>query len=361
LAADETQDGDIVKPYDELTYLGRVRRMRQLAHVALDSYGFVGARFKLLRQAGNTLYRVYGAGAAIQEAENGLYVPGHYLLRIHEPGYQATGAIELELEWLAAMCRDASLPVPEPISSLDGRLLIQISTPGIPGERNVSLLRWLKGRFIPDGIRARHYRAQGRLMAQLHEFSAHWQIPPGLAKRCWDWHGLFRDVEGAGIPGSKAWDLLPLRYHAAFHDVTQRAKALMEAWGRGPDVYGLIHADLGVDANVLFCGSPPEARAIDFDDSGFGYWMYDLAVSLEHCRDDAAYREYRDALLEGYAEVRSLPHWQAEQLEHFMAAFYVYVSLWCAAMTQLHPRHREELLQRLARAANLAEDFVKST
>jgi Ser/Thr protein kinase RdoA (MazF antagonist) len=345
-------------PYEELTYLGRVRRMRRLAHLALDSYGLAGARFKLLRQAGNTLYRVYAARTAFEVEGNELYVPGQYMLRIHEPGYQATGAIELELAWLAAMCREANLPVPEPLPALDGRLLIQVSTPGIPGERNVSLLRWLKGRFIPDSIGARHYRAQGRLMAQLHAFSARWQPPPGLTKRRWDWDGLFRDVEGAGLPGSQVWDLVQRRYHAAFDFVRRRARAVMDRWGNGPDVYGLIHADLGVDANLLFWGSPPEARAIDFDDSGFGYWMYDLAVSLEHCRDDAAYPEFRDALLEGYAGVRSLPNWQVEQLELFMAAFYVYVSLWCAAMTQSYPRHREELNQRLERAAGLAVRYV---
>jgi Ser/Thr protein kinase RdoA (MazF antagonist) len=349
-----------MKPYDQLTRLGRVRRMRQLAHVALDSYGLDGARLRLQRQAGNTLYRVRAPGTANEEEASELYVPGHYLLRIHEPGYQATGAIELELEWLAAMCRDASLPVPEPVPALDGRLLIQVSAPGIPGDRNVSLLRWLKGRFIPDAIRARHYRAQGRLMGQMHEFAARWQIPPGLTKRRWDWDGLFRDVEGAGMPGSRAWDLLPRRYTAPFELVTRQAQAVMDAWGKGPDVYGLIHADLGVDANLLFWGSPPEARAIDFDDSGFGYWVYDLAVSLEHCRDDAAYVEYRDALLEGYAEVRSLPDSQLEQLELFMAAFYVYVSLWCAAMTQSYPQHRKELDQRLERAAGLAVDYANT-
>jgi Ser/Thr protein kinase RdoA (MazF antagonist) len=350
-----------MKPYDELTYLGRVRRMRQLAHVALDTYGLPGARFKLLRQAGNTLYRAYAADAVLVGEGSELYEPGQYMLRIHEPGYQAAAAIELELAWLSAMCREASLPVPQPVPALDGRLLIQVSAPGIPGERNVSLLRWLKGRFIPDGIRARHYRAQGRLMAQLHDFSARWQTPPGLTKRRWDWNGLFRDVEGAGMPGNKVWDLVPRRYHAAFDVVTQRAQAVMDEWGKGPDVYGLIHADLGVDANLLFRGSPPEARAIDFDDSGFGYWMYDLAVSLEHCRDDAAYTVYRDALLEGYAEVRILPNSQLLQLELFVAAFYVYVSLWCAAMTQLHPRHREELVQRLERAAGLAADYVTNS
>jgi Ser/Thr protein kinase RdoA (MazF antagonist) len=124
-------------------------------------------------------------------------------------------------------------------------------------------------------------------------------------------------------------------------------------------VYGLIHADLGVDANVLFWRG--EARAIDFDDSGLGYWMYDLAVSLEHVRDDTEYPRFRDALLEGYTEIRNLPDTQLEQLDLFMAAFFVYVSLWAAAMTQVYPAHRIELMDRLERAAGLVERYVSGS
>jgi Ser/Thr protein kinase RdoA (MazF antagonist) len=99
----------------------------------------------------------------------------------------------------------------------------------------------------------------------------------------------------------------------------------MGEWGAGPDVFGLIHGDLGLDANVLFWHG--EAHAIDFDDCGFGYWVYDLAISPKHCREDAPYPQFRDALLEGYAELRSLPQGQLKHLELFMAAWDVYLSL----------------------------------
>lgn len=46
------------------------------------------------------------------------------------------------MDWLAAMRRDADLPVPEPVPALDGRPLTQASMLGVPGERNCSLLRW---------------------------------------------------------------------------------------------------------------------------------------------------------------------------------------------------------------------------
>ena len=122
----------VVKPFQELTYLGRVRRMRRLAHAALAAFGIADARFKLLRQAGNTLFRVYMPDLPTSETSEDLFQEGQYLLRVHEPGYQQPDAIQLELAWLAAMRRDAGLPVPEPVPTLDGRLLLPVSLPGIP-------------------------------------------------------------------------------------------------------------------------------------------------------------------------------------------------------------------------------------
>jgi len=332
--------------------------MRQLAQVALNAYGLSDVRFKFLRQAGNTLFRVNEASPAYAlRAE--LYTPGQYMLRIHQPGYQTAEAIALELAWLAAMCREANLPVPEPVSTLDGSLLTQVSIPGIPEERNCSLLRWVKGREIKkENVQPYHYRAQGQLMARLHNHAAHWQPPPGLAKRKYDWDGLFREDSGAGIPASEAWSLLPQEYLTPFEVVTRKAKLVMDAWGKGSEVYGLIHGDLGLDANVLFWGG--EARAIDFDDSGFGYYTYDLSLALEHCQEDEALPQFRDALLDGYTRVRSLPENQLKYLNLFLAAYYVFLSLWAVGMAQCSPKHREELFGRMERAFRLVEHYLST-
>jgi Ser/Thr protein kinase RdoA (MazF antagonist) len=345
-----------MKPYQDLTHLGRLRRLRQLARAALDAYGLNGARFALLRHAGNTLFRVWAADPTSAATASEVYEPGQYLLRIHEPGYQATEAIELELAWLAAMCREAGLPVQEPIPARDGKLLIQVSIPGVPEVRNCSLLRWVKGRYLKHGIRPQHYRAQGRLMARLHNFAVQWHPPACPAKRRYDWEGLFQDDAGSGVPNREAWSLLPPSSAESFQIVAQQVRQVMNELGQGPDVYGLIHADLGLDANVLFWKGEP--RAIDFDDSGFGYWVYDLAVALEHGREDAAFPQFRAALLDGYAEMRSLPQDQVKHVELFMAASDVYWSLWATGGAHLYPRWREGLAGRMERAARLAASYV---
>jgi Ser/Thr protein kinase RdoA (MazF antagonist) len=345
-----------MKPYEELTYLGRVRRFRQLADAALAAYGLAGAHCRLFRQAGNTLFRIVASDPTPVNTADDLYEKDQYLLRIHHSDYQSTDAIELELAWLDAMCRDADLPVPKPVPTLEGRLLTQVSLPEMPGKRNCSLLRWLKGRFLTKGIGPRHFKTQGRLMAQLHGYAAHWQPPSGLSKRRYDWSRLFKDDSGTGMPASEAWALLSQTYRGPFEIVARRVKQVMKKLGQGPEVFGLIHADLGVDANVLFWRG--EARAIDFDESGFGYWLYDLAIALEHCREDAEYPEFRDALLDGYAQIRSLPDGHLEHLDLFAAAFDVYWTLWATAATHLSPSSLEKLRPRMERAARLVGGYL---
>ena len=338
----------MIKPYDDLTHLGRMRRMRRLAEVAVAAFGITEAQFKLLRQAGNTLFRVYTAVSA-DETAGELFEPGQYLLRVHQPGYQEPDAIELELAWLTAMRQNANLPVPEPIPALDGRLLLPISVPGVPQPRNCSLLRWVKGHSVRHRFRPHHFQAQGRLLAQMHNFAAQWQPPKCHTKREFDWDGLFQNDVGSDMPNAEAWGLLSPAHREAFAVVAQRVREVMDAWGKGPDVYGLIHGDLGIDANLLFWQSEP--RAIDFDDSGFGYWVYDLAVALEFCWDDAAFPQYREALLNGYTELRTLPKPQAEQLELFLAAVEVYWNLWATGGTHLYPNLHQYFDERIAHTA----------
>ena len=346
-----------MKPYTELTRLGRLRRMRQLAEAALARYGVQQADIHLLRQAGNTLFRLRTDDLPDNPEAGDLFAPGQYLLRIHQPGYQEVEAIELELAWLAAMRREASLPVQEPIPTLDGRLLLPVEVPGVPGQRHCSLLRWIKGRSVKNRFGPEQLRAQGRLLARLHNFSATWQPPTGLCKRRFDWDGLFVDDVGSDMPNAEAWELLSPLHREAFSFVAERLRVVMGDWGEGGDVFGLIHGDLGVDANLLFWHGQP--RAIDFDDSGYGYWVFDLAVALDACRDRPDYARYREALLEGYAEYRSLPEAQAVHIELFLAGLQVYWNLWATGGTHLYPNLLPEFAERMARTADFVVRYAR--
>jgi len=329
-----------MKPFEELTYRGQVRRLRRLAQAALAGYGLGDGTLKLIGYGENTTFRVSAAGAAAAAGDP--FVANRYLLRIHRPGYQTTASIKSELAWLAAL-RHSGLVVPEPVPSTTGELLTEAAAPGVPEPRCCSLFRWMRGRKVREQFRPDHFYALGQLMAHLHAHAARWSLPPGFTRRRWDWEGLFGDDAGFNLAAAEVWALLPEPYAGRFRAVADRTRQVMDELGQGPDAFGLIHADLllGDEGNVLFAGG--EARPIDFDDCGLGYWVYDLAASLAHWQRAKSWPHVRDALLAGYARVRPFPAGQLAHLDLFMAARHVSEILWATDIAQVNPGFRAEL------------------
>ena len=345
-----------MKPFEELTYLGRLRRMRQFAWNALQAYGMSDLQLKFFRQVGNTLFQV-NATIPTPTTKTNLYAPGQYLLRIHMPGYQTPAAIELELDWLLSMSQQADLPVPEPVLTLEGKPYTRAAIPGVPEEHICSVLRWVKGRELKrKTVRPQHYKALGELMARLHQHASHWQPPTSLSKRSYDWDGLFMKEGKGGILSSEAWSLLPPEYLEPFEIVSKKVKQVMDKLGKGSDVYGLIHGDLGIEANVLFWNG--DARVIDFDDSGFGYYIFDLAIVLEDSQDHQIRACFREALLDGYLRLRPLSEDQIGNIDLFLAAYAVYWSLFAADAVQYHPEDRKEICERMYRYFRLVEHYL---
>ncbi|MFD0889173.1 phosphotransferase enzyme family protein, partial [Streptosporangium algeriense] len=84
-----------------------------------------------------------------------------------------------------------------------------------------------------------------------------------------------------------------------------RLRERLRRFGRGPERYGLIHADLRL-ANLLVTGDG-EPSVIDFDDCGFGWYLYDLAAALSFIEHDPRVPELVDSWLRGYRAVAPLP------------------------------------------------------
>jgi Ser/Thr protein kinase RdoA (MazF antagonist) len=71
----------------------------------------------------------------------------------------------------------------------------------------------------------------------------------------------------------------------------------MARYGTAPDRFGLIHGDLRL-ANLLVDG--PRLRVIDFDDCGFGWFLYDFAAAVSFFEHDPRVPALMAAWVEGY-------------------------------------------------------------
>jgi len=294
--------------YGSLTSRGQIGRLRALGRQALARFGVDQARLTLLRHEQNTTFRVDVAD-------------DRYVLRISRAGAATANAISSEMMWLAALRTTTSLSVPEPVATADGTFVAIASHGGVPEPRACVLLRWMDGRFVDAGLTPRHLSRVGELMAGLQDHADGWARPAGFVRQRLDTLTSIAKSESVGDAPTATTTHVPSRDDAdralglatdllsaaAARTVTD---ALDIVWGSTrrlaarPGSDGLIHGDLHQENYFFHAGA---ARAIDFDDCGWGFHLYDLAVTLSEIEGRPAYERLRDALLDAYGRQRSLP------------------------------------------------------
>ncbi|HET9344387.1 MAG TPA: phosphotransferase, partial [Candidatus Limnocylindrales bacterium] len=99
----------------------------------------------------------------------------------------------------------------------------------------------------------------------------------------------------------------------------------------------LIHADLHHE-NVLFHDG--RIRVIDFDDCGWGYPLYDLAVELSEVTAREDYGRLSDALLAAYGRLQPLPPGYEADIAAFKVLRLMQILIWILESRD-HPTFRD--------------------
>lgn len=338
----------MVKSFKELTRRERLFRIRKIARDALMAYGMNDATLKFIQYNENFIYRVDLPDRSKKYPKGNPYHPNRYVLRLH--AWDEREKINSEMIWLEALTGEEGLPVPKPVSALDGKKVVYVDSSELSKGKCVTLLRWMNGRKLDKGTRPIHLKALGRVMAKLHNFSARWRPPEGFIRPHWNWEAQLGESVFK-ISRETLIDSMPIKYQEPFRIVSQRAKDSLIELGEGIDAFGLIHADLYPE-NVLYNGG--QAYPIDFEDGGYGYWIWDIAVALCTWAWKAGWEQMRDAFFKGYSEIRPLPDMHWADLDLFIAAQYATMAYWASAFLKKDPMRqseyqpwREESCQRL--------------
>lgn len=294
--------------------------MRQLALGALAAYDLPPVRLTLIAHLFNTTFRVDTADGQ------------RYMLRIKRSGDLIVENVSAELVWLMALRRDTLLEVPAPIATRVGTRLTVASAPGVPQPHICVLFHWLPGRLVRRGLTHRHLELVGELMAHLQNHTSQWVRPPGFARGRVDWPiesaRLLPDPFAPEVVASietLVADTLSAAEATQVVETLARVRAAEQTLGQGPDAFGLIHADLHY-RNLLFARGT--VRAIDFDDCGFGPYLYDMAVMLSEILDWEEYPVLQAGLLAGYRRVRPLSVEHEAYLDTFIALRRLQDALW---------------------------------
>ncbi|WP_415183771.1 phosphotransferase enzyme family protein [Phaeovulum sp.] len=222
-------------------------------------------------------------------------------LRLHRPGYQSRDAIHSELVW-AGLLADQGLPVPRPVVAVNGQLT------GDADDRVVSCVEWLAGDQIGAAEQPLHGSAAdqralmfdvGALAARLHNATDAAGDAEGYQRVDWDAEGFL----GPNPHWGRYWENPTLRdaERATLKAASDLARARLTALRNSAD-YGVIHADM-LRENIL--RGPAGLSLIDFDDSGRGFRLYDLATALVQSLEEPHLPQIAEGLVAGYRSQRA--------------------------------------------------------
>ncbi|XSG76585.1 phosphotransferase enzyme family protein [Herpetosiphon llansteffanensis] len=312
-----------MKAFDQLTERGQHQRRRRLAEAALAAFGIKAEQLTFINHGENTTYRVKTAAA--DGSQTGFYRTGYYLLRLHGINYNSAAEINSELQWLKALAEEAKLPVPLPVAGLDGRYVQSVQIDEIPHRYNCSLMEWLDGRLQINNPTPAHCQQLGLLVGQLHQHAQAWVLSSNFQRRSWDWEGQFGANVSNGADHATVWAAIPAEHHQLLQQTMDDFAEVECMLGKGRDVYGLIHADPHW-GNILFADGA--ARAIDFDDCGFGYWLYDLAIAVGRWRITPQWDGIWQNFLKGYRQLQTWDQAASQLLDVIIAARCTNVLQW---------------------------------
>lgn len=248
------------------------------------------------------------------------------ILRVHRPGYHTQREINSELQWIHALRSNDTVRTPRPVPLQDGSYIAAFDIDGTT--RDVVAFEYMEGlEPSPEQNLENGFRELGAITATLHAHTRGWKQPPGFTRKTWnfattvgpaphwgDWrHGLGLTTEGRAI----------------LENVASVLRQRLSDYGETPDRFGLIHADLRL-ANLLI-DERDGIGVIDFDDCGFGWFMYDFAAAVSFFEHEPVIPTLQDAWVAGYRSVSPLSNEDEFMLPTFVMLRRLLLTAWIAS------------------------------
>jgi Ser/Thr protein kinase RdoA (MazF antagonist) len=294
-----------------------LEKLNSLAQACLCRYELSpGAMATLINYTENSTYRVDDSASG-----------NRFIFRIYRVGYHDRQTIESELGWMNALRRDAGVQTPEIIPARDGTTLLLLSDTALPKPRFGAMFTFLSGTEPPEDHLAESFDRLGEVAARIHLHSRSWPLPPGFKRPTWN----FESMLGGARPIWGRWQDgigLDSEREKLLGRLTEVVARRLERFGSEREQFGLVHADLRL-ANLLVEGD--QTKVIDFDDCGFGWYLYDLSTALTFMEERPDTRELVDAWVRSYRRLAPLTREEEGEIPTFMMLRRMMVMAWIAS------------------------------
>lgn len=228
-----------------------------------------------------------------------------YAVRIHRRHYRTNDELLSEVEFVSRL-RQNGMFVPRQLKTVGGENFLV--KPDYEGEDyQIDIQEWIEDTSPLDNIangfdgtsslNTEDFFKLGVLAANLHAKTREIGIGNEFKRHAWD---------GEGLIGKNAVWGDPMRAFSGSEERSLMIKVFLkirqnlEHYGKSEKRYGPIHGDLTPE-NILVRGN--DLILIDFDDCGFGWYIFELTTALMFYQPHPLFDEYLEAAFTGYESV----------------------------------------------------------
>lgn len=224
------------------------------------------------------------------------------VFRLHRPGYHSDAQLESELIWTDEINRDTDIATPVLYKGKNGKYLQLLRSPISQIEYRCDLMSFLYGNAVGELSGSQLFGKMeeiGTITAKLHKQAINRDKSVRLDRMSWDIPEFFGEN---GVWGSwRNYREVTGEDVSLFEQAQKLICQRLEAYGRTNETFGIIHADLHF-FNIIDDGG--KMQLIDFDDCGYGFYLYDLGCTLVTYSQDL--EKLADCWAKGYEKERKL-------------------------------------------------------
>ena len=316
----------------------QIHKLRAVALLALRAYPFEVKRLSLLSHGFNTIFRVDDARGQ------------KFALRLNVNSRRSLKNVRAELAWLEALNQESDVRVPAVVPTRDGELLQSLKHGNAPRTLLSTLFEWIPGPNISEHLTATVIEQLGTVTAKLHVHAVNFKLPDGCELPTtesifYDMPKHLFEMTHEHLPDSR---LEVFRWAA---EVTQKVSDA--AWAR--QTPRVIHTDLHQWNLKRY---HKQISVFDFDDTGMGQPVQDLAISLYYLRGEKNSEGFRAALERGYSKIAPWPAASEYELEALMAARGLLLAN--DVISNLNPEFQAVIPGFLEKTENRMRNFLES-
>lgn len=277
-----------------------------------------------------------------------------HILRINRPDYHTPEELNSELLWMEDIRDSTTILIPNVIRNRQGNAISSYADEKMHTQY-YSIFSFLEGSVLHDvkGEALITMMEQvGALASTLHTQVQNSKIACKLKRFSWDYEDLLGENARFG-----QWEQHPALTSSQKKVLDQAVSDIRErltSYGKESSRYGLIHSDLHL-SNIMYHNG--RLQLIDFDDCGFGWFLYECGCSLLEYNEHL--EELRDAWLRGYQAIRPLTAADLKETDTFILLRRIVRIAWMQSHINTDTAASIDMEKYIDVTVKMAKNFIK--